>query len=97
MQDDSRRLMKQDVDSVLEGLPLRERNILRCRYGLHTDAVSLTELSQAYGLTKERVRQIGEVALLKLQKRQASNGEDLQDGRKQRMPILQPKKYAPFL
>ena len=89
--------MKLDVDSVLEGLPLRERNILRCRYGLHTEIVSLQELSQAYGLSKERIRQIGDVALSKLQRRQASNGEDLQNGRKQSMPILQPLKYTPFL
>ena len=90
-------MMKQDVDKVLEGLPLRERNILRCRYGLHTDVVSLHELSQAYGLSKERIRQISDVALAKLQKRQASNGEGLVDGQMRKLPILSPEKYATLL
>lgn len=86
--------MKQDIDSVLNGLSLRERNILRFRYGLHSEALSLTELSQAYGVSKERVRQIGEIALAKLQKRQLSNGEDLNNGRQERMPILKPSQYT---
>lgn len=86
-------LMKADVDAVLSGLPLRERNILRYRYGLNSEAFSLTDLSQAYGISKERVRQIGEIALAKLQRRQTTNGEDLNDGRHQKMPILTPTSY----
>ena len=92
VQDAYTHLMKADVDAVLNGLSLRERNILRYRYGLLSDALSLADLSQAYGVSKERVRQIGEIALAKLQRRQASNGEDLNNGKQQKMPILHPAK-----
>ena len=86
--------MKADVESVLNGLSLRERNILRYRYGLHSGMpLTLTDLSQAYGVSKERVRQIGEIALAKLQKRQVTNGQDLNNGRQQKMPILNRTTY----
>lgn len=94
MQEDSQRLLKEDIDSVLSGLSLRERNVLRYRYGLHTDAVSLADLSAAYGLSKERLRQIGEVALSKLQLRQASDGIVNTNGRVRTVPVLRPELYG---
>ena len=85
--------MKKDVDAVLNGLSLRERNILRFRYGMHTEQLSLAELSLRYGLTKERVRQIGEIALAKLQLRQASQGRPT-EGRTRQLPYLKPERYS---
>ena len=86
--------MKEDIDSVLSGLSLRERNVLRYRYGLHTDAVSLADLSAAYGLTKERIRKIGEIALAKLQMRQASKGKSSLPGQARNVPVLKPELYG---
>lgn len=86
-QAEGQELMKKGVETILNGLSIRERNILRFRYGMHTEQLSLAELSLRYGLTKERVRQIGEIALAKLQLRQASQGQP-QEGKKQRLPYL---------
>lgn len=84
--------MQKDLDTVLEGLSIRERNILRFRYGMHTERLSLGALSTRYGISRERVRQIGEIALAKLQLRQQSQGKP-QEGRTQAMPYLRPENY----
>ena len=57
------------VLQVLGTLAPRERNVLRLRYGLHfTEGnLSLNDVGVAYGLGRERIRQIEEKALWKLQ------------------------------
>ena len=92
LQAEGRTQLQKDVDSVLEGLSIRERNILRFRYGMQTERLSLKELSNRYGISIERIRQIGEVALAKLQLRQASKGRP-QEGRTKHMPYLKPENY----
>ena len=92
-QEDKDNKIREDVDLVLSGLSLRERNVLRYRYGLHTDPMSLAELSAAYGISKERVRQIAEIALAKLQLRQASE-ERPADERARNVPKLRPELYG---
>lgn len=84
--------MKKEVESILEGLSIRERNILRFRYGMQTERLSLRELSTRYGISTERVRQIGEIALAKLQLRQQNKGKP-QEGRTRHLPYLKPEKY----
>jgi hypothetical protein len=59
---------------------------------MHSGQLSLQELSNTYGISKERVRQIGEIALAKLQLRQQSKGQP-GNGRKRRVPYLHPEKY----
>jgi len=59
---------------------------------MHSEQLSLHELSNTYGITKERVRQIGEIALAKLQLRQESRGQP-GNGRKRRVPYLKPENY----
>lgn len=81
------------MDAVLGGLSIRERNILRFKYGMHTERLSLKQLSARYGISVERVRQIGEIALAKLQLRQASKGRP-QEGRTKHVPYLKPEKYS---
>ena len=53
------------MNSALQVLALRPRNILRYRYGLHKEVESpltLTEVGDLYGLKGERVRQIESLA-----------------------------------
>merc|ERR1711904_760758 len=62
-------LLQDDVDAVLKMLPPRERNILRMRFGLtpiDDMQLSLVDIGAAYGLTRERVRQMEARALNKL-------------------------------
>ena len=54
--------------SVLEGLDYRVREILRVRYGLRDgSAYTLSEVGQVFSVTRERVRQIEQAAIGKLQ------------------------------
>jgi len=60
---------KDDVNTLLSTLLPRERNVIRMRYGLHdADGTCMTfnDIGAAYGLSKERVRQIEDKALTKL-------------------------------
>ncbi|MDT7836701.1 sigma-70 family RNA polymerase sigma factor [Aquabacterium sp. OR-4] len=59
----------------LAGLNAREREVLSGRYGLDDrEPETLEVLAQRLGLTRERVRQIQQEALLKLRRRMAGQG-----------------------
>lgn len=65
-----RREKEEIADSLIRGLPERERQILEYRYGLNGKRYrTLRDLSKEFGITKERVRQIEGKAIKKLQKR----------------------------
>jgi RNA polymerase primary sigma factor len=66
--DTNQQALKQQIDSALQILNHREREILRLRYGL-TDGYSYTleEVGQIFSVTRERVRQIESKAVRKLQ------------------------------
>ncbi|MCE1162251.1 MAG: RNA polymerase sigma factor RpoS, partial [Thiomonas sp.] len=65
------------VDSWVGALAEREREVIEARFGLHgRDLETLESLAQRLGLTRERVRQIQQEALLKLKGRLARNGVD---------------------
>lgn len=60
------------VDSLLACLTPREQEIVRLRYGIGIqDSLTLEEIGQRYGLTRERIRQIEAKAHLKLKRRGA--------------------------
>ena len=62
-------LLGQDMERALAQLAPRERNILCMRYGLTSvdgSTMTLKEIGRAYGLTRERIRQILDRALRKL-------------------------------
>jgi RNA polymerase nonessential primary-like sigma factor len=63
------------VATWVETLSLREREILEGRFGLHDrDPETLEVLSERLGLTRERVRQIQNEALVKLRRQMSRNG-----------------------
>jgi len=59
-------LMKTDIENVLDTLDDDEADIIRCHYGLGRQAMSLNEIGVRYNLSKERIRQIEEKALMRL-------------------------------
>ena len=60
-------LLREHLDSVLNGLPPREVRILQLRYGLlDGQAYTLEEVGRKMGVTRERVRQIEAQALSRL-------------------------------
>lgn len=59
--------LKQIIDSALEGLSEKEKNVIISRYGLHdVQQLSLSEIGQIYSLSKERIRQIEKKTISKL-------------------------------
>lgn len=71
-------LLNQEIGKVLQALPPREARVLELRFGL-TDGRehTLEEISQKFGLTRERIRQIEAEALDKL--RMAGRSDRLRD------------------
>jgi RNA polymerase primary sigma factor len=58
------------VHEVIETLDAREKAILRQRFGLDgDDRKTLEQIGEQFGVTRERIRQIEEIALKKLRKR----------------------------
>ena len=55
------------LDEILSTLSPREKDVLCQRFGLHNETPkTLEEVGKSYGLTKERIRQIENKALMKL-------------------------------
>ena len=60
-------LLKAEVASMLEGLPAREREVIRLRFGLDDGRQrTLDEIGREFGLSRERIRQIEKVTMAKL-------------------------------
>ena len=64
---------KQVTKKLLSALPERARDVLEKRYGLGTDGKTSTleSIGQAYGITRERVRQIENYGITSIQKSEA--------------------------
>jgi len=72
------RLLRGQIDQVLDTLEEREREVIRMRFGLLDDKVyTLEEVGRHFGVTRERIRQIESKALRKL--RHPSRSRYLED------------------
>lgn len=58
--------LKNEISRTLNTLEERERNIVESFYGINSPEMTLEEIGNKYGLTRERVRQIKEKALRRL-------------------------------
>ena len=60
-------MQREDVRHALSSLPRREREVLELRYGLDGhEPMTLEEVGEAFGVTRERIRQIENNTLKKL-------------------------------
>jgi RNA polymerase primary sigma factor len=74
----SRQMLKEQVETVLGELSDREREVLTMRFGLEDGrGRTLEEVGKAFGVTRERIRQIEAKALRKL--RHPSRSKKLKD------------------
>ena len=58
--------LRAEISNALQMLNERERNIVRAFYGIGEPELTLEEIGNKYGLTRERVRQIKEKAIRRL-------------------------------
>ena len=74
----SRQMLKEQMDDVLGTISDRERQVLAMRFGLEDGRTrTLEEVGKAFGVTRERIRQIEAKALRKL--RHPSRSKKLKD------------------
>jgi RNA polymerase primary sigma factor len=72
------KMLKEQLEDVLDTLTEREENVLRLRFGLDDGrSRTLEEVGQVFGVTRERIRQIEAKALRKL--RHPSRSKRLKD------------------
>ena len=57
-----------EIDRMLDTLDEREKTIVEMCFGINNREMTLEEISEKFGLSRERVRQIREKALLKLRR-----------------------------
>ena len=58
--------LRNEIDRALQTLNDRERNIIEAFYGINQPEMTLEEIGDKFGLTRERVRQIKEKAIRRL-------------------------------
>ena len=58
--------LRTEIQSALNSLSVRERQVIEAFYGINQKEMSLEEIGIKYGLTRERVRQITEKAIRRL-------------------------------
>jgi RNA polymerase primary sigma factor len=58
--------LKTQLDMAMNGLSDREKNIVYCYFGINGEQMTLAQIGDEYGLTKERIRQIKESAIRKI-------------------------------
>jgi RNA polymerase primary sigma factor len=66
--------LRNEIRRILKSLSVREAEILAAYFGLEGDnGPTIEEIGEKYDLTKERIRQIKERAIKRLQKARYSN------------------------
>ncbi len=61
-----RESLQKEIERALETLSPRERNVIKAFFGIGQQEMTLEEIGDKYGLTRERVRQIKEKAIRRL-------------------------------
>ena len=70
----SEKSLQTDLNDMINDLDEREARIIKLRFGLEGDApMTLEEVGQIFGITRERVRQLQNMALSKMRKTMATN------------------------
>ena len=64
--------LSKEIDRALDTLTPREKDIIRMFFGIGTHEMTLVEIGQTFGLTRERVRQIKEKAIRRLRQNSRS-------------------------
>jgi len=64
--ENSEEILKNEIESTMSILNKRERDIIQMYFGLDGQPMTLEQIGDEYGLTKERIRQIKEKALRRL-------------------------------
>ena len=68
-------LQRQDIQRALDALPERERQVIELRYGLRgSEPLTLDEVGRAFGVTRERIRQIEANTLRRLKRLPETQG-----------------------
>jgi RNA polymerase primary sigma factor len=65
--------LSREIDRAFSTLTERERTILKLSFGIGGMEMSLEEIGEQFGLTRERVRQIREKAIRRLRNTSRSN------------------------
>jgi RNA polymerase primary sigma factor len=61
-------LRREDIENALSSLPERDRKVIELRFGLSgSQPCTLEEVGRAFGVTRERIRQIENNTLKKLE------------------------------
>ena len=69
----SEKSLRIDLQTMIDSLDEREAKIIRLRFGLDGDTpLTLEEVGQLFGITRERVRQLQNIALSRMRKTMAS-------------------------
>ena len=58
--------LSREIDRALSTLSEREKEIIQMFFGINTQEMTLEEIGDKFGLTRERVRQIKEKAIRRL-------------------------------
>jgi RNA polymerase primary sigma factor len=64
--------LKQEIERTLNTLPEKERKVIRAFYGIGRKPMSLEEIGDSIGISRERTRQIKEKAIKHLRQRAKS-------------------------
>ena len=64
--------LSREIDRVLSTLADREKEIIQMFFGIGMQEMTLEEIGDRFGLTRERVRQIKEKAIRRLKQNQRS-------------------------
>ena len=64
--------LSREIDRALSTLTEREKEIIQMFFGINTQEMTLEEIGDKFGLTRERVRQIKEKAIRRLRQNSRS-------------------------